>query len=211
LACNAFEPNGEFHMGREVVAVTHWRGAVEEVKALLESDEIILRGAIRARLHRSGVTRAVIDDGNLIVDCDGEVLTLELGRSEAEKWLERLLLPPPSLARKLGISEVCRPFVIGPCTSPELNGALSDLTCQSPDEAHLLVAIIGSQSDLEQAHQIANQYPGYYLWCIYSKGKDSAFGDAAIRSYLRENGYIDSKSCAVSPQLTATRYRSRRP
>ena len=40
----------------------------------------------------------------------------------------------------------------------------------------------------------------------YPKGKGAAYGDTAIRNFLRQRGYVDSKSCAVSPELTATRY-----
>ena len=44
------------------------------------------------------------------------------------------------------------------------------------------------------------------LWTVYPKGKAGQFGDTAIRTALRDAGWRDTKSCAVSERLTATRY-----
>ncbi len=193
-------------MGREAVALVHWRGAVDEVRALLEAQEIILRGAIRARLARAGISQVSAEDGCLTCIWEGERLVIELGEREAAKWRDALLKPPPSLAAKLGIGPESRAFVMGDCSDPEFNQALSGLTCQTPDAAQILVAIIQSDSGLATAHATAQEHPDLLLWCVYPKGKNAAPGDTAVRAFLRARGYIDTKSCAVSARLTATRY-----
>jgi hypothetical protein len=66
--------------------------------------------------------------------------------------------------------------------------------------------VLASHADLEAALAVARAAPALPLWCVYGKGKHGGIGDAAIRKYLRDHGYIDSKSCAVSDNLTATRY-----
>jgi hypothetical protein len=193
-------------MGREAIAVARWRGAVEEVKVLLEAHEIVLRGAIKARIPRVGISGLSVEDDSLFLHSDGELLVLELGEREAVKWHASLLKPPPSLADKLGISAGSPVFAMGDCSDPDLSAALTGATCPSPGQASILLAIITSESDLSAAMTMARQHPKLFLWCVYGKGKSAAFGDAAIRAFLRERGYIDSKSCAISADLTATRY-----
>ena len=73
-------------------------------------------------------------------------------------------------------------------------------------EAGVLLAILATEADLMSAYAVAEQNPQLMLWCVYPKGKGAAYGDTAIRNFLRQRGYVDSKSCAVSPELTATRY-----
>ncbi|MBL9067175.1 MAG: hypothetical protein JNN10_12855 [Sphingopyxis sp.] len=70
----------------------------------------------------------------------------------------------------------------------------------------MLLAILATEADLMSAYAVAEQNPQLMLWCVYPKGKGAAYGDTAIRNFLRQRGYVDSKSCAVSPELTATRY-----
>jgi hypothetical protein len=193
-------------MGREAVAVARWRGEVEEVKVLLESQEIILRGAIKARMARSGISDIILKEGELAVQCNGEALVLDLGAKEAVKWRDALLKPHPSLASKLGIGEDRRVFLIGKSDDSELVEALAGSTCTTAANATVLLAIIATEIDLLAAHAIAKQNPNLLLWCVYSKGKNATYGDTAIRSFMRQCGYMDSKSCAVSSQLTATRY-----
>jgi hypothetical protein len=193
-------------MGRQTVAVARWRGAVEEVKALLESHEIILRGAIKARLPRGGISDIAIEGDALTLRFDGELLTLELGATEAAKWRDTLLKPSPSLARKLGIDPKRPAFVNGSSDDSELNETLAGAKCASPGEAQILLAIIDRATDLAFAFATARQHPELLLWCVFKKGKAVEFDDSAIRAFLRERGYVDNKSCAVSAQLTATWY-----
>jgi hypothetical protein len=193
-------------MGREAITVARWRGAVEEVKVQLESHEIVMRGAIKARIPRAGISSISVEDYSLFLHSDGELLVLELGERDAAKWHAALLKPPPSLADKLRISPGSPVFAIGDCADPDLAAALTGATCSSPDQASILLANIKSESDLSAALTIARQHPNLFLWCVYGKGKSAVFGDTSIRAFLRERGYIDSKSCAVSANLTATRY-----
>ena len=90
-------------MGREARAIAAWRGQTAQVKALLESHEIVLRGGIRARIPRSDVTAVATVGGRLDLLAAGEPLVLTLGEPEAGKWAAALLRPPPSLADKLGV------------------------------------------------------------------------------------------------------------
>ena len=47
------------------------------------------------------------------------------------------------------------------------------------------------------------------MWVVHVEGKAAVLGDTAIRSCLRERGYMDNKTSAVSDRFTATRYAKR--
>ena len=78
----------------------------------------------------------------------------------------------------------------------------------SASKASLLIACIENDADLVAA-QVSAAATRLPLWCVYPKGKAVNPGDGAIRSALRGAGWIDTKTCAVSERLTATRYARR--
>jgi hypothetical protein len=73
--------------------------------------------------------------------------------------------------------------------------------------AALLVAIVNTVADLEPACALAGARP---VWIVTGKGKHATVRETDLRLWLREAGFGDSKSCAVSDELTATRWRRRR-
>lgn len=193
-------------MGREARAIADWRGQTAQVKALLESHEIVLRGGIRARIPRSDVTAVATVGGRLDLLAAGEPLVLTLGEPEAGKWAAALLRPPPSLADKLGVSTSKRAFVTGSLADGTLRAALAGATTEALSDATLIVAVLEREADLDAAFAVAESAPHLAIWCVYPKGSVSSVGDSQVRNYLRERGYIDSKTSAVSDRLTATRY-----
>ncbi len=197
-------------MGRDTETTAQWLGQTAEVRALLESTEIILRGGIRARVPRASINSMSIDQGDLRLGTDRGPLVLELGEVEAARWLAALQKPLPTLAEKLGVSPACLAFVLGRVEDAELEVALRGAVCADLPSAGVLVAILAVPGDLEAASALAMSAPDLAVWCVYPKGRGSAVTDSMVRSTFRARGYIDSKSCAVSEALTATRYVQRR-
>jgi hypothetical protein len=193
-------------MGREAVAVCRWQGDVAEAKILLESQEIILRGDVRARIARGSITGARVDGDDLVVTAAAGELVVELGSIQAAKWAAAILKAPPTLASKLGIDAARRAFVIGTVADATLADALDGATTDVPGEAAVLVAVVLSDAELAAAFAVAETLPTLAVWCVYGKGKAAKTGDGAVRAFMRSRGYVDSKSCAVSGALTATRY-----
>jgi hypothetical protein len=120
-----------------------------------------------------------------------------------------MLKSPPSLAAKLGIDVTRKAFVIGQVEDLVLAAALEGATVAKAKDAGMIVAMIASETDLAKTLKTATAVPDNPIWCVHAKGKAAVFGDSAIRTVMRENRYIDSKTCAVSERLTATRYRLR--
>lgn len=105
--------------------------------------------------------------------------------------------PPPSLASKLGIGEGRPAFVMGTGDDIALADALEGARCATTAEAGVLLAILATEADLMSVYAVAEQNPQLMLWCVYPKGKGAAYGDTAIRNFLRQRGYVDSWQGAV--------------
>lgn len=193
-------------MGREASAQCSWQGQSGQAKVVLESREIILRGEVKARIARGAVRGFAVEGDALVIDTAQGALTAELGAKEAGKWLAALSKPQPTLAGKLGIGHASKALVLGDHDDADLAEALEGHTAGRAEVAAVVVAIIGGTADLDKAIAAAGDK---HIWCVYPKGKAVAFGDMAIRTHLRERGFMDNKTCAVSERLTATRYRKR--
>jgi hypothetical protein len=193
-------------MGREAEGQAIWRGVSGAVKAALESDGIILRGEVRGKLPRTGLTGWRVEGEDLCLRSDGEPLVLTLGAKEAVAWVKALEKPLPSLAQKLGISAAERAWVIGGARPEELAVALAAREVPGPQGAAVVVAVLTGPGDLEAA-LAAGQESGLRVWCVHGKGKGAAVREAAVRAAFRGAGWMDIKTSAVSDGFTATLFR----
>jgi len=203
-------------MGREAQLRAEWRGESGPTKALLESRELILRGAVRARIPRESISSVEIRGAGLILRCGGETLMLDFGAADAShgtggdaaarRWRTALLTPAPSLASKLGVDAEHPAYVVGALDDAELQRALAGATVADPAGAGSIVAVIEDDAGMSAAVELSAALPALPLWCVYPKGSAAAVTGAEVREELRARGYIDTKSSAVSDRLTATRY-----
>lgn len=192
-------------MGRECKAMVTYGKQRGEAVVLLESRELILRGAIKARVQREALTQVSATSGGLQLLADGVPLAVAMTAVEAARWAAAIAKPPPSLAAKLGVRPARPALVLGDISDPELSAALAGATTGERTRAVVLIAMIETHADLATAQAIA-ETTDLPLWCVYPKGKAADPGDGIIRSALRGSGFIDSKACSVSERLTATRY-----
>jgi len=193
-------------MGREAEGHAVWRGVSGAVRALLESDGIILRGEIRAMFPRAGLMDWRVEGDDLCLRSAGEALVLTLGAKEAAAWVKALDKPVPTLAAKLGVSVTVRAWVIGGPPPEEIVVAVAGFQALGPEDAALIVAVMTGPGDLEAA-LATGQASGLRVWCVHGKGKGAAVGEAAVRAAFRASGWMDIKSSAVSEAFSATLYR----
>ena len=193
-------------MGREALIHAEVAGEAGEVRALLESGELILRGDIRRRFARPALENVGVEGEILRFACGGETVRLHLGAEVAASWASVIAKPPPSLRAKLGLNKGARALVIGSCDDAALIEALGGATVGDNGDADMLIAYLTGPDDLAAALAVQGTDRARPLWAVYPKGKDVAFGYTAIRAALRAAGFRDTKSCAVSDRLTATRY-----
>jgi hypothetical protein len=193
-------------MGRKAEGHAIWRGASGAVRALLESDGIILRGEVRAKLPRAGLMDWRVEGEDLCLRSDGEPLVLTLGAKEAAAWVKALEKPLPSLAAKLGVSAEALAWVIGGPAPKEIAVAVAGAQASGPKGAAMIIAVLTSPGDLVAA-VAAGQAGGLRVWCVHGKGRGAAVSDAMVREAFRAAGWMDIKASAVSEGLTATLYR----
>jgi hypothetical protein len=192
-------------MGREALTWAEAGSEAGEVRALLESSELILRGAIRRRFPRDELSQIRVEGDMLRLDCAGEAVALALGAIVAYRWAKVIATPPPSLREKLGLA-TGRAVCVGTFADAALEAALANTLTNAVQEADMVIACVSGAGDLDVALAAHKTHSALPLWVIYSKGKGAAFGDGEIRATLRARGFIDTKSCAVSDLLTASRY-----
>lgn len=194
-------------MGREATCTCDWAGNTVEVKALLETGEIILRGGIRKRLPFSALKSVKAIGNRLCFNVDGEPIELVLGPAAA-KWAATMTAPPPTLARKLGITDKTVVRTAGEISDETLREAISEAARISSKDANLIVACVDSPESLHGALREAKAQlvKGVPIWMVYAKGPGHAINETAIRSLLRDNGMIDTKVASVSSKYTALRF-----
>jgi hypothetical protein len=73
-------------MGREARCVVRHAGQEADAKALLETDELIVRAPFRLKVPRSEIASAGADGDVLTVAYAGGPIELELGEREAARW-----------------------------------------------------------------------------------------------------------------------------
>lgn len=190
-------------MGREAIIDVIVDGDTAEVRAVLESSELILRGAIKRRYSRASLEQVRIEGENLCFMADGEAVKLALGPKLAEAWRIAIETPSPTLRAKLGLATGARALLFGLLDDASLREALEDVEAVDVARADMIVARVETEADVENAMAIGPQLP---IWFVYRKGISAPFGDGQIREKLRAAQYRDTKSCAVSDKLTATRY-----
>lgn len=196
-------------MGREAQCNAHVGAETAAVKALLESSGVILRGGIRRSYALADLQAVQVTGEQLRFSAGGEAVALDLGNAEALRWLKKLSTPPPTLAAKLGIGPASPAWVFGPLDDTALAAALQGASTQTAAKASCLVAVVFSGDELLAAVQLHSNLPCPAMWVVHPKGAAASLGDSQVRQMLRESGYVDNKSTAVSAALTATRYTRR--
>ncbi len=194
-------------MGREVRCNCRWGNTEAAVTALLEPTEIILRGAIKRRVPLANLADVRATKAGLCFTAGDAAVTLAVPPAEAEKWLARINTPPPSLRQKLGLERGGKALVYGGLPEGPLADALHDAITTDPARAQLGVAIVDSPAALQAALKRHACLPqGAAIWVVHGKGRTALFGETAVRSFMRERNFIDSKVAAVSATQTATGY-----
>lgn len=199
-------------MGREADCRCVWKESTAEVKALLETYELILRGGFQRKIPFAEMQEVHTDGGRLRFVFRGEPFSLELGDAVAAKWAERLSGPPPALAKRLGIKPESRVRVVGRVDDKALREAVSGAGRFSAKSADLVIARVETPSDLAAALEkaAAELSRGVPIWIVYRKGKGHALSEALVRAAGLAAGLVDTKVVSVSPALTGLRFNKRR-
>jgi len=198
-------------MGREATCRCKWAGVTAQVKALLETSELILRGELRKRVPFADLKAVEAKGERLCFTVAGDRIELALGKDQAAKWAAAILAGPTPLEKKLGITTETVVRLIGE-PDEALMEALAQAAAISARNATLIVACVEKPAALSSALKKAGGQltAGVPIWIIYPKGKGHAIDEAMVREIVMPMGLVDTKVAAVSERLTAMRFNLRR-
>ena len=193
-------------MGQEAVCRIVVDGEMVEGKALLETDEVILRGPKRMRIPLADIASVEAHDGRLVISSNGHSIVLEIGR-QAERWAERIR-NPPSLLDKLGVAPGARVAVVGPHDGfvDDLKTRTLDVSTRLRRGCDLVFMWASDRRDLERLARVEPHLgPKGALWVVYPKGVD-AVRESDVLEAGRAAGLVDNKVARFSATHTALRF-----
>jgi hypothetical protein len=171
-----------------------------ELKVLLETDEIIVRG----RIPFSAITSITSDSGQLMLRTTSGDFSITLGPAAA-KWAEKIRSPKP-LIDKLGVPSNAVVSVIGLNDVEFLEARTQNITRgRVHAESSVIFLGIEREQDLKKIALVAAKLPPKAaLWVIHPKGKNGV-ADTAIFAVAKENGLTYTKVARFSETHTAER------
>jgi hypothetical protein len=188
-------------MGREARCVVRHAGQEADARALLETDELIVRAPFRLTVPRADIASAGADGELLTVTYAGGWIELELGEREAARWAHDIA-NPKTLADKLGVKPGQRVRLVGGA-GRELVGSGRQVTS---GEADVVFVVLDSAADLalidSLQHEIA---PDGAIWVIRPKGRDD-LTEAMVIGAGRAARLHDVKIARVSATHTAMKF-----
>jgi hypothetical protein len=199
-------------MGREAQCICNWSGTAAQVKALIEPPDLILRGGIRRRMPLSELKNVRADGENLLFSFESERISIAVGSVRAAKWAQAITAPPPSLAKKLGITPETHVRMLGTADDGALHDALVTAKQVDNRKGDLIIARVDAPDDIAHALRSAAKElaTGAPIWFVYPRGPGRPLNENGVRAMGLASGLVDTKVAAVSPRLTALRFVKRR-
>ena len=198
-------------MGREVECRARIDGASRAGKALLETAEIMFRGAKGSkpvRIPFASIKNVSVTDGELTVGWTGGEAAFSLG-AEAAAW-ERKIKHPLSRIDKLGVKPGMKVAVVGAIdreVRAELDGRAEVRAGRPRGGEQLVLLAVEQKADLKQLAALAGKIdPAGAIWVVRRKGKDAPVSEAESMAAGKAAGLVDTKVVAFSDTHTAERY-----
>lgn len=195
-------------MGLEAVCTVRVNGKAAEAKALLETDELIVRGGMRLRIPFGSITSVEARDGELVITHAGGEAALALG-PKAKTWAEKIK-NPKSLLDKLGVKPGMKVAVVNVEDGDFLSqlGERVPKLAESKPGAELDVLFYGveEKEGLEwlESLQKAIKKSGA-IWVVARKGKGTPVTESDVMVGGKAAGLVDVKVAAFSATHTAHR------
>ncbi len=182
-------------MGSETNCTVRFQGRSSEGKAQLETEELIFRGAFRLRIRFREITRADVHEECLRITTPEGIALFALGKSVAEKWLQKLLNPKSALD-KLGIKPGMRIAALGIDDADflkQLGERVGSFDQKAGKDRNCILWGLKSKKDLGKlpALEKAIDRAGG-IWAIWPKGKPELKEDD-IRAAALAAGLVDVK------------------
>jgi hypothetical protein len=196
-------------VGNEVLCAMRVGRNRTEGKVLLETSEIIFRGATRLKIPFAEMKSVEVVRGDLVVRVGDESVVFEVGEKMAAKWREKIL-HPKSRVEKLGVKVAAKISVVGEFEKDFLR-ELAKLKCvvnsgAVTGDTELIFAATESEKELAGVAKLAKKMKGAMgLWVIFPKARKDITSVRVI-SAGRAAGLTDVKVMAFSAMHTGLKF-----
>lgn len=186
-------------MGNEALCRVEIGGEAAEAKALLETEEIIVRGAMRAKIPFREAKDVAADGGVLRLRWNDRDVRIHVGR-DAAKWAEKIR-NPKSVADKLGVKPDQRISVIGKIDESFLGGL--ERSNRLRKESDIIFFAANQREDLPRLAELRKSLaPAGAIWVIRPKG-GGAITEAEVMAAGKAARLVDVKVVRFSETHTA--------
>ena len=195
-------------MGRELMCKVRSGGKEARGKALLETNEIPVRGNMRLKIPFVSLKSVLARDGELHLKWSEGSAVFEVG-NHAEKWAHKIL-HPKSTAEKLGI----KPGLTVSALAMTEENFVKDLRVSAGsfsvkkalNNSDLIFFGVAKAAELASASKLVSSLASAgALWIVYPKGKQEVT-ELQVIAAGRQAGLVDVKVVSFSATHTALKF-----
>jgi hypothetical protein len=191
-------------MGNEALCRVEIGGESADAKALLETEEVIVRGALRAKIPFREAQDVVADGGVLRLRWNDRDVLIHVGK-DAAKWAEKIR-NPKSVADKLGVKAGQKVSIIGKVDEAFLVNADVDLSRRARNASDIIFYAANAREDLGRLAGLRKSLaPDGALWVIRPKG-GGAITESDVMNAGKRAGLVDLKVVKFSETHTAEKF-----
>jgi hypothetical protein len=195
-------------VGNELKCTVRFGKESSEGKALLETSEVLFRGAFRLNVPFASIKSVKAVDGELRLETANGLAVFEIGVA-AEKWCEKIL-HPKSRIEKIGLKPGAKISLLGGFDADfleelkQLVGSVTKDKAAAGSEAVFLAA--DSEKELSEVAKVRKSLKGATaLWIVYPKGQKGITENDVIAAG-RKTGLKDVKVVGFSSTHTALKF-----
>lgn len=191
-------------MGNEVLTRVEIGGQAAEAKALLETEELIVRGDLKARIPFADA-RDVAADGNVLrLRWNDREVRIHVGK-DAAKWAEKIR-NPKSVIDKLGIKAGQKISVVGKVEQhflAQLEARGADVSKRLRRDSDVIFMATNRREELARLEELRGSLaPAGAIWVLRPKG-DPGISESDVMSAGKAAGLVDVKVVRFSLTHTA--------
>jgi hypothetical protein len=186
-------------MGNEARCRVSIDGETAEANVSLETEELIVRGAMRAKIPFRDARDVAADGGVLRLLWDGREVRVHVG-ADAPRWVEKIR-NPKTVADKLGLKAGQTISVIGSMDESFLRDRpVSKRLCAG---SNIIFFAANARADLDRLPELRDALdPAGAIWVIRPKGVD-AIRESDVLAAGKKAGLVDVKVVKFSDTHTA--------
>jgi hypothetical protein len=195
-------------MGNEAKCVARIDGKKAEGKALLETGELIFRGAeCRVKIVFADIRSVAAADGELRIKSKDGAFAFAVGAA-AETWRDKIL-HPKTRVEKLGVKAGLRVAVVGDVQkefAKELRQSKAKIVADGAAGTEAVFLFVERNGDAGNIAKAARKIKGAMgLWVVYPKGKKE-ITEGDVLGAGRKAGLKDVKVVGFSATHTALKF-----